>query len=127
MDDQTLLAIQELVSHFASKWSWLFIVGFAVMMFRSTIESVLESIKMFLGSDFNTDDFVFLDNKPARIVRKGLWNTTFFLYTLNKCGKVIRETKRVIPNEKLKDISIEKVLNKLDFSKYYYNDEEGGE
>ena len=35
---------------------------------------------VFLGNDYNEDDVVEVDGSPARIVRVGMWKTTFFIY-----------------------------------------------
>ena len=42
-------------------WVWLFVSGIALLLFKSTIESGVESIKIFAGKDLNTDYVVILD------------------------------------------------------------------
>ena len=54
------------------RWFWLFLSGIAILLFKSTIETVVEGLKVFLGKDLNTDDVVILDGRPARCIRVGL-------------------------------------------------------
>ena len=69
--------LQQQVSYFIGKWGWMALAAFSVMMFRSTLEGILESLKIFLGNDLNTDDVVHLNEKPARVVRVGIFKTIF--------------------------------------------------
>ena len=91
------------------EWGWLFLVAFLLLIFRQTIESLVASLMMFMGSDFATDDIILLNGKPARIVRKGLWNTTFFVYHFRK-GQITGGSKKVVSNDQLKNLDIEKPL-----------------
>tara|TARA_R100000781_G_scaffold42793_2_gene29371 strand:+ start:3926 stop:4291 length:366 start_codon:yes stop_codon:yes gene_type:complete len=95
--------------------------GVALLLVKSTIESLVESIKVFWGKDLNTDDVVILNGRPARVVRVGVWKTTFFAYDIGMAeGKpyVKGGTKIQIQNDKLKDQIIEKPLPMLDLSKW---------
>ena len=99
--------------------------GVALLLVKSTIESLVESIKVFMGMDLNTDDVVILNGRPARIVRVGMWKTTFFAYdigTANGEPYVKGGTKIQIQNDKLKDQIIEKPLQMLDLSKWKEKD-----
>ena len=106
---------------FLGNWVWVFGSGVALLLFKSTIESVVESIKIFAGKDLNTDDVVILDGRPARVVRCGFWKCTFFCYDIGTAnGKpfVKGGTKVQIQNDKLKDHIIERPLQMLDLSKW---------
>ena len=95
--------------------------GVALLLLKSTMESMVESIKVFWGKDLNTDDVVILNGRPARVVRVGMWKTTFFAYdigTANGEPYVKGGTKIQIQNDKLKDQMIEKPLQMLDLSKW---------
>ena len=95
--------------------------GIALLLLKSTMESMVESIKVFWGKDLNTDDVVVLNGRPARVVRVGMWKTTFFAYdigTANGEPYVKGGTKIQIQNDKLKDQVIEKPLPMLDLSKW---------
>ena len=81
------------------------------------IEKFVAGLMIFMGNDYNEDDVVEVDGKPGRIVRCGVWSTTFFTYDVVD-GIIVGGSKLVIQNDKLKDIKIEKPLPLLDLSKY---------
>jgi len=109
--------IQEQVTGLIGKYGWMFLAGAAVLLFRSTIETSVAGLMIFMGNDYNEDDVVEVDGKPARIVRVGMWSTTFFTYDVRD-GIIVGGAKLVIQNDKLKDLKIEKPLPLLDLSKY---------
>tara|TARA_R110002126_G_scaffold255675_2_gene398697 strand:+ start:1355 stop:1759 length:405 start_codon:yes stop_codon:yes gene_type:complete len=109
--------IQEQVTGMIGKYGWMFLAGAAVLLFRSTIETSVAGLMIFMGNDYNEDDVVEVDGKPSRIVRVGMWSTTFFTYDVRD-GIIVGGSKLVIQNDKLKDIKIEKPLPLLDLSKY---------
>ena len=109
--------IQSMVSEMLGKYGWLFIVGVLTLLFRSTIEKFVAGIMVFMGNDYNEDDVVEVDGKPGRIVRVGMWTTTFFTYDVRD-GIIVGGAKLVVQNDKLKDLKIEKPLPLLDLSKY---------
>ena len=113
MEDQ----VQSMVSEMLGKYGWLFIVGVLTLLFRSTIEKFVAGIMIFMGNDYNEDDVVEVDGKPGRIVRCGIWSTTFFTYDVRD-GIIVGGAKLVVQNDKLKDLKIEKPLPLLDLSKY---------
>ena len=100
--------------------------GIALILAKSTLESMVESIKIFWGKDLNTDDVVVLNGRPARVVRVGMWKTTFFVYEVDTVdGKpyVKSGNKLQIQNDKLKEQVIEKPLPMLDLSKWEKKDD----
>ena len=109
--------IQGMVSELLGKYGWLFIVGVMTLLFRSTIEKFVAGWMVFMGNDYNEDDVVEVDGKPGRIVRVGVWTTTFFTYDVRD-GIIVGGSKLVVQNDKLKDLKIEKPLPLLDLSKY---------
>ena len=109
--------IQNQVSLIIGKYGWLFLVGVLTLLFRSTIEKCVAGLMIFMGNDYNEDDVVEVDGRPGRIVRCGIWSTTFFLYDVVD-GIIVGGSKLVIQNDKLKDLKIEKPLPLLDLSKY---------
>ena len=109
--------IQGMVSELLGKYGWLFIVGVMTLLFRSTIEKFVAGWMVFMGNDYNEDDVVEVDGKPGRIVRVGVWTTTFFTYDVRE-GIIVGGSKLVVQNDKLKDLKIEKPLPLLDLSKY---------
>ena len=113
--------LQKQAEGLLGNWVWLLVSGVALLLFKSTIESIVESIKIFAGKDLNTDDVVILDDRPARVIRVGIWKTTFFCYdigTANGKPYVKGGTKVQIQNDKLKDHIIESPLQMLDLSKW---------
>ena len=109
--------IQNQVSLLIGKYGWLFIVGVLTLLFRSTIEKFVAGLFIFKGNDYNEDDVVEVDGKPGRIVRVGIWSTTYFTYDVRD-GIIVGGAKLVVQNDKLKDLKIEKPLPLLDLSKY---------
>ena len=109
--------VQNQVSLLIGKYGWLFLVGVLTLLFRSTIEKFVSGLFIFMGNDYNEDDVVEVDGKPGRIVRCGVWSTTFFTYDIRE-GIIVGGAKLVVQNDKLKDIKIEKPLPLLDLSKY---------
>jgi hypothetical protein len=103
---------------FEVEYGWMFLVALVVLFFKTTIESVLAGLLIFVGNDYNNDDIVILDGRPGRIVRVSMWKTVFYLYTIKEDpdGKkfVSGGTKLIVENEKLKDLKIEKPLNNFD-------------
>ena len=109
--------IQNQVSLLIGKYGWLLLVGVITLLFRSTIEKFVAGYMIFKGNDYNEDDVVEVDGSPGRIVRVGLWKTTFFIYHVVD-GSIVGGSKLVVANSKLKDLKIEKPLPNLDLSKY---------
>ena len=109
--------VETMVSEMLGKYGWLFIVGVLTLLFRSTIEKFVAGMMVFMGNDYNEDDVVEVDGKPGRIVRCGIWSTTFFTYDIVD-GIIVGGAKLVVQNDKLKDLKIEKPLPLLDLSKY---------
>ena len=113
--------IEILAQDLIGNYGWLFIAGIAILIFRSAIEGIVEGLKVFVGKDLNTDDVICIDGRPARVVRVGIFKTTFFVYNIG-CVKgkpyVKGGVKMQIQNSVLKDHKIEKPLPMLDLSKW---------
>ena len=111
-------AVQSNVSVLLGEYGWMFLAGLAVLFFKTTIESIIAGLMVFVGNDYNNDDIVILDGRPGRIVRVSIWKTTFYLYTIKKevdGNKFVSGgTKLIIENNKLKDLKIEKPLGNFD-------------
>lgn len=120
MNEEKLIeaAVNSGAGNFFSEYSWIFVVGFLVLLFKSTIESSVAGLMVFLGGDYNDDDVVYLNDRPARIIRVGLWSTVFYVYHIkeNEEGKkmVVGGNKLLVDNTKLKDMMIEKPLQTID-------------
>ena len=113
--------LQKQAEGLLGNWVWLLVTGVAFLLFKSTLEGITEGLKVFLGKDIKTDDVVILDGRPARVIRVGIWKTTFFAYDIGTAnGKpfVKGGTKLQIQNDKLKDHIIERPLQMLDLTKW---------
>ena len=71
-------AIQSSTSLLIGEYGWMFLAGLLVLFFKTSIESLLSGLLVFVGNDYNNDDIILLDGRPGRIVRVTLWKTTFF-------------------------------------------------
>ena len=109
--------MEPILQKVVGEYSWLLVSGIALLLFQNTIREAVDGIMVFLGNDYNEDDVVEVDGKPGRIVRVGVWSTTFFTYDVRN-GIIVGGSKLVVQNDKLKDIKIEKPLPLLDLSKY---------
>ena len=112
---------KESIEAILGQYGWLIIVTFLFLIARKSIESAIEAIKVFAGNDLNTDDVIIFDERPARVVRVGLWKTILFVYEVG-CAKgkpfVKGGNKVSIQNIKLKDHLIEKPLQMLDLKRW---------
>ena len=76
--------IQSNISVLLGEYGWMFLAALAVLFFKTTIESTIAGLIIFIGNDYNNDDIVILDGRPGRIVRVSMWKTTFYLYSIKK-------------------------------------------
>ena len=98
MDSQA----QSLMEQFIGHYGWIavtFAVGF---FFKESIINIIQGMQIFMGNDFNNDDIIYISGREARIVRVGMTKTVFYMKD--------RGTKMVVPNEKLKNLTLEKRL-----------------
>tara|TARA_A100001515_G_scaffold145047_1_gene151566 strand:- start:3799 stop:4188 length:390 start_codon:yes stop_codon:yes gene_type:complete len=115
--------IQSNISVLLGEYGWMFLVALVVLFFKTTIESVLAGLLVFVGNDYNNDDIIILDGRPGRIVRVSMWKTTFYLYTIkiDTSGKksISGGTKLIVENDKLRDLKIEKPLDNFDLESMF--------
>ena len=123
MDEQKILekALDSHVGVLFGEYAWVIIIAFVALLFKSTIESTVAGFLVFIGNDYNDDDLVLLNGRPARIIRSGWWSTIFYIYNveaISENGKekkiIVGGNKVVIDNTKLKDMLIEKPLSKIE-------------
>ena len=115
--------IENMAKDFLGNYAWLVIAGFLMVLFRSTLEGVVASFKIFFGGGLNTDDiiFIWIDKKyAARIVRVGIFKTVLTLYDVARTSDgepyISGGEKFEIQNDKIKDFVITKPLTKVDLS-----------
>ena len=115
--------IQSNISVLLGEYGWMFLVGLAVLFFKTTIESLLAGLVVFVGNDYNNDDIIILDGRPGRIVRVSMWKTTFYLYTVKDGadGKkfVSGGAKLIVENNKLRDLKLEKPLDNFNLENMF--------
>ena len=111
------LHLEIMAKNLIGDYGWLFIAGLIVLLFQSSIKKLAASLFVFVGGDYKTDDVVFVDGKPARIIRVGIVKTVFFIYDVHE-GKIVGGSKLVVQNEWLAKLKIEKPLQQLDLTRF---------
>ena len=98
MDGQAQGLMQELIGHYG----WIAVTFALGFFFKESIMNIIQGMQIFMGNDFNNDDIIYISGREARIVRVGMTKTVFYMKD--------RGTKMVVPNEKLKNLTLEKRL-----------------
>jgi hypothetical protein len=94
--------MEEVVSALFSQYGWMFITMFLMFFFKGAIESLYYGVRFMLGNEYNVDDVVYMNGKKCRIIRMGIYRTTFY---------IIDEPRKFhIPNNRLQYHIIEKEL-----------------
>jgi len=98
---------EEIAKTYIGEYGWLLVVGFFAVLFKDVIHNAVEAFLVFVGNDYNSDDVVYVGTgeKPARIVRVGVWKTTFYMKSDGDWN-----VKMVVPNERLKELVIKMKL-----------------
>ena len=109
--------IEEAAKHLIGDYGWMFIAGLSLLMFQSSLKKLAAGLFVFWGNDYKTDDTVYVDGKPGRIIRVGMTKTVFFIYDVVD-GQVVGGSKLVVQNEYLGKLKIEKPLCQLDLTRY---------
>ena len=109
--------LEIVVRNLLGDYGWMFIAGLSLLMFQSSIKKLAAGLFVFWGNDYKTDDTVYVDGKPGRIIRVGMTKTVFFIYDVMD-GQVIGGSKLVVQNEWLGRLKIEKPLCQLDLTRY---------
>ena len=100
------------------------IIGFATLfLVRNIVEGAISGVLVFFGNDYNSDDVIYINGRPGRIIRVGLYKTVFFLYDVKNDpytgdAQVVSGTKYVVQNSSLSEIKIEKPLQNIDLERY---------
>lgn len=97
--------IKNTIETLVGEWGWLIGMGIFSIAFKDAISSTWQGVKFLWGNDFNVDDIVYINGiKKARIVRQGVYKTTFYLYD--------HKRKFIVPNDRLWSLHLEKDLPK---------------
>ena len=86
------------------EYGWLLLIAVMTIMAKDMIMNFAQGILVFMGNNFNNDDIIYISGRQGRIVRVGIRNTVFYMTD--------RKTKMLVPNEQLKQLTIEKTLPK---------------
>ncbi len=109
----TLSPFAQEAMHVLGELWWLFIIVCLFMVFRETIKSFVTSLMVLRSGTYEVDDVVILEGVPARIVRMGIWKTTFYVYRQVDGGKLFHSTRDVM-NEELPQLHIEIPQQRMD-------------
>ena len=121
--------LQNISQDLIGNYGWLFIVGFVVMLFRSTIEGLVESFKVFAGKSLNVGDciYIWVEGKKyaGRIVRLGIFRCAIVIYQIDydSDGKpfISGGEDLEIQNSKIKDFIMTRPMEKIDISNFKKN------
>ncbi len=95
---------EDIAKDLFSEYGWIFVAGVIALLVKDIMINLVKGIMIFYGHDFDNDDVIYISGRQARIVRVGVTSTTFYMGD--------RKTKMVVPNEQLKELTIEKTLPK---------------
>ena len=109
----TLSPFAQEAMHVLGELWWLFIIVCLFMVFRETIKSFVTSLMVLRSGTYEVDDVVILEGTPARIVRMGVWKTTFYVYRQVNGGRLFHSTRDVM-NEELPQLHIEIPQQRMD-------------
>ena len=84
------------------QYGWFVLAALGAILAKDMIMNFAQALLVFMGSDFNNDDIIYISGRQARIVRVGIRTTCFYMTD--------RASKMVVPNEQLKQLTIEKKL-----------------
>ena len=121
--------LKELGTNFIGNYGWMFLVGFVVMLFRSTIEGLTESFKIFWGNSINVGDviYIWIEGKKygGRIVRLGLFKCSIVVYNVdhNEDGSpfISGGEDLEIQNSKIKDYTMTRPMENIDLTNFKKN------
>lgn len=108
----------KVVEHLIGSWGWLLILAMAGFFFREAVHKCVEGFMVWIGHDFDNDDILYISGRQARIVRVGIFRTVFYMTD--------RGSKMLVPNDRLKFLTVEKKLNKNGAYPYLFKGSEQG-
>ena len=95
--------MNELINTYFGEWGAWVIGALFALAAKDSVSQFWSGFRFLLGSDFDVDDIVYINgSKKARIVRQGIYKTTFYLYD--------HDRKFIVPNNRLWLLNIEKQL-----------------
>ena len=94
--------MEEIIGSLLAKYGWIFLTGFFMFFFKGAIESLYYGVRFMMGNEYNVDDIIYFNDKKCRIIRMGIYKTTFYL--------IDEPRKFHVANNKLQNYIIEKEL-----------------
>ena len=119
----------ELGTNLIGSYGWLLLVGFVAMLFRSTLEGLVESVKIFWGNAINVGDVIYfwIEGKKyaGRIVRVGLFKCSIVVYNVSHKDDgepfISGGEDLEIQNSKIKDYTMTRPMENIDISGFKKN------
>lgn len=105
---------QVFLTAFFGEWAFYIFIAIIAVIFKDSIQNALDGARVFWGNDLNEDDIVILDGAPARVVRVGVFKTSFYMYQIDGDGVFRNGTRLQVANSKLDEHKIEKPLPMFD-------------
>ena len=95
--------MNEFIQTYFGEWGAWVIGALVALAAKDSVAQFWSGVRFLMGSDFDVDDIVYINGiKKARIVRQGVYKTTFYLFD--------HDRKFVVPNNRLWLLNIEKEL-----------------
>ena len=94
--------MEHMAQDLVGQYGWFVLAALGAILAKDMIINFAQALLVFMGSDFNNDDIIYISGRQARIVRVGIRTTCFYMTD--------RASKMVVPNEQLKQLTIEKKL-----------------
>ena len=95
-------AVEGVAKDLIGEYGWVALAAMAAILAKDVLIKFIQSILVFFGHGFENDEIIYISGRQARIIRKGVTSTTFYMSD--------RKSKMVVPNEKLSDLTVEKLL-----------------
>jgi hypothetical protein len=106
------------VQDFLGNYGWIALVALLGFFFKETVHKAVEGFMVWMGHDFDNDDVLYISGRQARIIRVGVLKTVFYMTD--------RGTKMIVPNDRLKMLTVEKKLDKNGGVPYLWSGSESG-
>ena len=121
--------LKEIGTNLIGNYGWLLLVGFVAMLFRSTLEGLVESVKIFWGNAINVGDviYIWIEGKKyaGRIVRVGLFKCAIVVYNVSHQDDgepyISGGEDLEIQNSKIKDYTMTRPMENIDISGFKKN------
>lgn len=95
-------SLQHAAEGLLGTWGYALIACFLVLLGKDIIINFVQGLVVARSADFEPDSILYISGRQARVIRVGLTSTVFFMTD--------RETKLIVPNGQLRQLTIEKKL-----------------